>query len=1811
MNGAKIALDSGVNIPNNITLTTVRSVAGNGAISSNGDVTATWSGSITKNGASSSGGEFVGPVGATTTNYLILSGPIINNLASVAKNAGNVSNVALQIRAGNVRMADTTGTSSTFRIEDRDGILQVGANNGIATNAYVDIGGNLGNPGGPTAVVLDLNGFNQQLVGVSNYLSNTQSEIIRNSSTTSPAVLTLAPANPTSNPNQALLVFTANANGSGTNAIMTDASAAAPLSLVVNGDAAGVQYMVTGASSYRGTTTLTSGTLAVSSLANGGANSSIGASSNAAANLVFNGGGLRYVNTSLNNANGAVALTNSTTPSTDRNFTINNGASGTLDVEAAGTTLTWSGGSLATTGSLVKAGAGTLILTGTNQHTGGTTINGGTLLVNSPGSLAAGNVSVANLAKLGGNGTIGGQVTPASGGIVAPGVPGTNNGLGTIAVDGLTMNTGAVLQLEITDTSNLDKINITGNATFNGGNVFLFQPGTTTSFNAPAGTSIYPLFTVGGAISGSLNNLTISNPQAGKLYTLAGTSTINLTIADGTTSEWNNAGGTGLWTTSGNWTNGVPNAVGVSAKFGQLTSGSVDLNGSKTVSGVTFDNAAGYVLTGNSSTLNLNNGVAAAAITVVSGSHTISVPVAASNASSVSFTSTGTALTLSGAFSGGKPISVSGTGGTLTLTANNSYTSTTLDAATLNVGTFGGADTTGSLGSGDITISHSATLNFNRSNAYGFAGGIAGSGVGAGSVNFLGSGTTTISGPISNITSLNASAGTVVASSTISQTDGINLTGSASMAANGSISGTGGLNMSSTGTLNLNASNSYFVGNATTAGTTITNGTVNLNAAGALPANSAMAVSGGTLNLNGNNISLSNILDGSSGGAITNNGPANSTSTIAFTGNANNYDMFAALNDGAGGGKVALVTSINNSQSGNIFILHLHSPGTYSGGTTVNSQNIQADASNAFGTGPIHIVLNNSSTSSSEVFLAPGVTIGNAITIDQGHPVQVNITTTQGVIQQTAGGLDATVTGPITQLANNINGGLFKGPTPVGGTDFLNVNGPVIANYANSVVIQIDGNVRYGDTSGNSNYGTIQLNGQANLAANNALCQTAVINVANFFAGTFETNGFNQTAATLFANTGNAATVQNSSGVVSTVTLNTTAATDAANTNVYNGAINGNINLIVAGVGTEKLTGTNSNYTGVTTLGGTAVLEAAAINAGGSPGSIGAATNAASNLLFDGGTLRYTGATANTDRGFTITNTVGTTAKIDVATGGTNLTWSGSSGASSGGLTKLGPGTLTIDATASHGYTGATIVSAGTLAVNNALTSTSSISISSGAFLTGSGSIGGSLTHTAGTINPGVVGGTSAGTLTFTGPMTLNGGTVQYDVDGSQLANPLAQDLVKANGGLTITSATIDLEFLPPASPPASAFDYTLFTYNGTAPSVTGLSFITNVPGRNTYTASATAGQVKVHVVPGISANLIWNSTSSGAWDVNTTANWLNGAAQDKFQNGDNATFADGASLQTAITLNGTVSPNSVSVTSNTNNYTISGTGKISGLGTLTKSGNSTLTLKTNNDYSGNTTISGGVVNVGGSSTSGSLGTGIVTNNASLIFSRTDGNAITPLVIPNAISGTGSLTLSLNGTANMTGATISQASIVGNGLGTANLSGMVTTSGDFILSSGNINISNAGSLTVGGGISASGSGALTVGSSTTATGGVTTSGSASVTLTGGLAGAGGITQGSTGFVTVGGTSSYMGNTVINNGTFFTNDASALGDTNGTTMVNAPGSLFVVAQNADYGTEQVTINGTGTANNGAAARRRNHHVNISKHTCFGIELAHQR
>jgi len=102
---------------------------------------------------------------------------------------------------------------------------------------------------------------------------------------------------------------------------------------------------------------------------------------------------------------------------------------------------------------VAKTTAGMLRLSGTiNTYTGGTTISGGTLLINNASGtgLGVGSVTVTN-ATLGGNGysALGGTAshTFGSGGVIAAGDSEINGGIGTLTLNGAN-STGAILDMQ-------------------------------------------------------------------------------------------------------------------------------------------------------------------------------------------------------------------------------------------------------------------------------------------------------------------------------------------------------------------------------------------------------------------------------------------------------------------------------------------------------------------------------------------------------------------------------------------------------------------------------------------------------------------------------------------------------------------------------------------------------------------------------------------------------------------------------------------------------------------------------------------------------------------------------------------------------------------------------------------------------------------------------------------------------------------------------------------------------------------------------------------------------------------------------------------------------------------------------------------------------------------------------------------------------------------------------------------------------------------------------------------------------------------
>jgi len=131
---------------------------------------------------------------------------------------------------------------------------------------------------------------------------------------------------------------------------------------------------LSGTNTYTGVTTINAGTVSVASIGDGGVASNLGQATSSVGNIVLGGGTLQFTGN---------------TASTNRAFSLTATTTSTINVSTSGQSLTMSGNSgNSSSGALIKAGVGTLVLSGTNTYTGATTISAGTLTLGSTNAIA-------------------------------------------------------------------------------------------------------------------------------------------------------------------------------------------------------------------------------------------------------------------------------------------------------------------------------------------------------------------------------------------------------------------------------------------------------------------------------------------------------------------------------------------------------------------------------------------------------------------------------------------------------------------------------------------------------------------------------------------------------------------------------------------------------------------------------------------------------------------------------------------------------------------------------------------------------------------------------------------------------------------------------------------------------------------------------------------------------------------------------------------------------------------------------------------------------------------------------------------------------------------------------------------------------------------------------------------------------------------------------------------------------------------------------------------------------------------------------
>lgn len=381
-------------------------------------------------------------------------------------------------------------------------------------------------------------------------------------------------------------------------------------------------------------------------------------------------------------------------------------------------------------------------------------------------------------------------------------------------------------------------------------------------------------------------------------------------------------------------------------------------------------------------------------------------------------------------------------------------------------------------------------------------------------------------------------------------------------------------------------------------------------------------------------------------------------------------------------------------------------------------------------------------------------------------------------------------------------------------------------------------------------------------------------------------------------------------------------------------------------------------------------------------------------------------------------------------------------GVGTGGLTKIGAGTLTLSG--GYSYTGPTVVRNGTLVLDAALSSSPSALSVSNATLT----------------------------------VVLNNG-------GSSLNA----------GGLTLTGTnTLNFNFGNATAPTARAIDATGFSVNNTGTNTINIigTFLvvgqypliytgSSVPTNNFKLGPLPTGMVATLVNSGTSLDL--NITSAGqslawygadslgntatTWNINTSSNWNSGTAKylqySGNSYGDNVTFDDSAfSGNTSINLPGRVVPSTLLFSSFSQAYSITGTGGIDGGVGLVVTNSGTVFLGTSNNFTGGTVIGGGTLSITNDSALGTNTSSVALVGGTLQFDASTANARTINVSANSGIGVGT-----GATVQFSGSITGTANVTKSGGGELNLPAANTLAVTATVGAGTIKLSHANAATNG------------------------------------------------------------------------------------------------------------------------------------------------
>ncbi|GAR72471.1 outer membrane protein IcsA autotransporter precursor [Salmonella enterica] len=1023
---------------------------------------------------------------------------------------------------------------------------------------------------------------------------------------------------------------------------------------------------------------------------------------------------------------------------------------------------------------------------------------------------------------------------------------------------------------------------------------------------------------------------------------------------------------------------------------------------------------------------------------------------------------------------------------------------------------------------------------------------------------------------------------------------------------------------------------------------TLSGATMNLSGT----TNSALWVKSGTLILNGAMTAKGATVDSGTTLQIGNGGTLG-----AFNGDiVDNGTLTFNRSDAAAYGSVI-------SGSGNVVKqgggeLTLSNNNSYSGGTTIAEGTLTATAGGALGSGNIdnRAYLKLDAASASDPFIVADLTThsGATVEIGAGSTLQANTLTQQDGSTLTA---DLTETsGPVIR-AKNVN---------LDGT--LNVASPASQEPIRSTDDLISLALIESDNAISGDFDDITING-------NAMNPDAFITVVGQ-KNVNDTHYDLVETLTWYADRDNAAIdahgTFNLADADDSFTVNTVLEDVDANSG-WNGQ-----SLTKTGAGTLILNAENT-YTGSTTISeGTLIatnVEALGtgnvtdnatleMNTGGDfdnaiSGS-GQVVKSGDKTLTLSGANSYSGATTISGGTLVATNVdalgsgdVTDDATLELNTGGTfDNAISGS-----GQVVKSGDETLTLSGT--NSYSGGTLISGGTLVASNVealgtgdVTNDAVLELNTGGTfdnaisgsgqvvksgdkmltLSGANSYSGGTLISDGTLVASNVEALGSGDVTNDAVLELNtGGTFDNVISGSGKVEKSGDDALTLSGSNTYSGGTLISDGTLVANN-VDALGTGDVTNNAALALNTGGDFINNIggtgrveksgdqtltlSGSNTYTGGTLISSGTL-VATSVDALGTGNVTNNATLALNTGGDFITniGGTGRVEKSGDDALTLSGSNTYTGGTLisGGTLVANDVNalgtgdVTDNAALMLNTGgdfINNIGGTGRVEKSGDDTLTLSGSNTYTGGTLISGGTLVANDVN---ALGTGDVTDNATLAL-----NAVGDF--NNAIGGSGKVeksgddTLTLSGSNTYTGGTLinggtlvaSNVEALGTGDVTDDATLELNTGGKFdnaISGSGNVVKSGADTLTLSG--SNTYTGGTTINDGTLVATSVDALGTGDVTddatlelNTGGdfdnaISGSGQVVKSGDDTLTLSGSNTYTGGTLISSGTLVANDVNALGTgdvtDNATLELNTGGDFT----NNIGGTGRVEKSGDGT------------------------------